>query len=75
MREHVFPQEDDEDPLDLILQFIPAVKRKPTQIKWDSRVFGLETSAVPVYITGQDIVDVFVGTNYLNISVLQLWSM
>ena len=66
--------EADNDALSMLLTILPRLKKKPVQIQWEHRVFGIESS-VGLYITMPDALEIIGGNSMLNISIIQLWAM
>ncbi|KAK7390244.1 hypothetical protein VNO78_25543 [Psophocarpus tetragonolobus] len=55
-----------------LLNVIPILQHNPLQVPWDVHVFGGH-SVVPVYITQTDVLEIFSGSMWLSILVIQLW--
>uniref|UniRef100_A0A151UI86 DUF8039 domain-containing protein n=1 Tax=Cajanus cajan TaxID=3821 RepID=A0A151UI86_CAJCA len=49
--------------------------KRPIQLQWDIRVFGVDSSDVPLYISLPDALEIVGGNSMLNISIIQLWAM
>nr|KYP59289.1 hypothetical protein KK1_014721 [Cajanus cajan] len=63
------------DPISKLLIILPRLKKKPIQLQWDIRVFGVDSSDVPLYISLPDALEIVGGNSMLNISIIQLWAM
>nr|KYP38566.1 hypothetical protein KK1_040175 [Cajanus cajan] len=44
-------------------------------LNWNIRVFGVDSSNVPLYISLPDALEIVGGNSILNISIIQLWAM
>nr|KYP74752.1 hypothetical protein KK1_007443 [Cajanus cajan] len=79
MRELVIDDADiaeaEDDPIFRLLTILPRLKRKPIQLQWDIRVFGVDSSNVPLYISLADALKIVGKNSMLNISIIQLWAM
>jgi len=42
---------------------------------WDHTVFGVNNGGMPLYIYMHDIMEIAMGSQILNITVIQLWMM
>nr|KYP55860.1 hypothetical protein KK1_002085 [Cajanus cajan] len=67
--------EAENDPISRLLTILPRLKKKPIQLQWDIRVFGVDSSDVPLYISLLDALEIVGGNSMLNISIIQLWAM
>nr|KYP44665.1 60S ribosomal protein L5 [Cajanus cajan] len=67
--------EAEDDPISKLLIKLPRLKKHPIQLQWDIRVFGVDSSDVPLYISLPDALEIVGGNSMLNISVIQLWAM
>jgi len=47
----------------------------PCPISWDDRVFGVNNGGMPLYIYMNDIMEIAMGSQMLNITIIQLWIM
>nr|KYP73806.1 hypothetical protein KK1_006462 [Cajanus cajan] len=71
----VFEGGSTDDPISRLLTILPQLKKKPIQLQWDIRVFGVDSSNVPLYISLPDALEIIEGNSMLNISIIQLWAM
>uniref|UniRef100_A0A151UEC9 Uncharacterized protein n=1 Tax=Cajanus cajan TaxID=3821 RepID=A0A151UEC9_CAJCA len=65
----------EDDPISRLLTILPRLKKKPIQLQWDIRVFGVENSNCPLYISLPNALEIVGGKFMLNISIIQLWAM
>nr|KYP35312.1 hypothetical protein KK1_043655 [Cajanus cajan] len=49
--------------------------KRPIQLQWDIRVFGVDSSDVPLYLSLPDALEIVGGNSMLNIYIIQLWAM
>ena len=80
MRPHAIPEaeesaEAEDDAITRLLTRLSRLRRNPVQIQWDTRVFGISSTDVPLYISFPDALEIVGGTTMLNISIIQLWAM
>jgi len=47
----------------------------PCPIWWDHIVFGVNNGGMPLYVYMNDIIEIAMGSQMLNITVIQLWMM
>nr|KYP37075.1 hypothetical protein KK1_041756 [Cajanus cajan] len=67
--------EAEDDPISRLLTILSRLKKKPIQLQWDIRFFGVDSSDVPLYISLPDVLEIVGGNSMLNISIIQLWAM
>ncbi|KAL2347405.1 hypothetical protein Fmac_001405 [Flemingia macrophylla] len=67
--------EAEDDAISRLLSILPRLRRQPVQIQWDTRVFGVSSPDVPLYISLPDALEIVGGSTMLNISIIQLWAM
>ncbi|KAL2330610.1 hypothetical protein Fmac_015351 [Flemingia macrophylla] len=67
--------EAEDDAISRLLSILPRLRRQPVQIQWDTRVFGVSSADVPLYISLPDALEIVGGSTMLNISIIQLWAM
>nr|KYP39118.1 hypothetical protein KK1_039603 [Cajanus cajan] len=73
--DHANIAEAEDDPISRLLTILPRLKKKPIQLQWDIRVFGVDSSDVPLYISLPDALEIVGGNSMLNISIIQLWAI
>nr|KYP42246.1 hypothetical protein KK1_036335 [Cajanus cajan] len=66
--------ETEDDPISTLLTILPRLRKRPIQLQWDIRVFGVDSSDVPLYIFLPDALEIVGGNSMLNISIIQLWA-
>nr|KYP39204.1 hypothetical protein KK1_039502 [Cajanus cajan] len=67
--------EAEDDLISRLLTILPRLKKKSIQLQWDIRVFGVDSSNVPLYISLPNTLDIVGGNSMLNIYIIQLWAM
>uniref|UniRef100_A0A151UGA1 Uncharacterized protein n=1 Tax=Cajanus cajan TaxID=3821 RepID=A0A151UGA1_CAJCA len=73
--DHANIAEAEDDPISKLLIILPRLKKKPIQLQWEIRVFGVDSYDDPLYISLPDALDIVGGNSMLNISIIQLWAM
>ncbi|KOM58612.1 hypothetical protein LR48_Vigan11g164600 [Vigna angularis] len=64
----------EDDPLSSLHVLVDILDDKPLEVEYDANVFGTG-SEVPIYLNSQDVRELASGTQELNISIIQLWTM
>ncbi|XP_052723712.1 uncharacterized protein LOC128193682 [Vigna angularis] len=64
----------EDDPLSSLHLLADILDDKPLEVEYDANVFG-HGSEVPIYLNSQDVRELASGTQELNISIIQLWTM
>ncbi|XP_052735882.1 uncharacterized protein LOC128197682 [Vigna angularis] len=64
----------EDDPLSSLHLLADILDDKPLEVEYDANVFGTG-SEVPIYLNSQDVRELASGTQELNISIIQLWTM
>ncbi|KOM26302.1 hypothetical protein LR48_Vigan252s001400 [Vigna angularis] len=64
----------EDDPLSSLHLLADILDDKPLEVEYDANVFGTG-SKVPIYLNSQDVCELASGTQELNISIIQLWTM
>ncbi|KOM47632.1 hypothetical protein LR48_Vigan07g133600 [Vigna angularis] len=64
----------EDDPLSSLHLLSNILNDKPLEVEYDANVFGTG-SEVPIYLNSQDVRELASGTQELNISIIQLWTM
>ena len=67
--------EAEDDAISRLLSILTRLRRQPVQIHWDTRVFGISSAEVPLYISFPDALEIVGGNTMLNISIIQVWAM
>ncbi|KOM39931.1 hypothetical protein LR48_Vigan04g012900 [Vigna angularis] len=64
----------EDDPLSSLHLLADILDDNPLEVEYDANVFGTG-SEVPIYLNSQDVRELASGTQELNISIIQLWTM
>ena len=64
-----------DDPIESLRSLVLKSGSQPIPIDMKPSLFGRETVEMPLYIHPADLMEIYTGTNELNISVIQLWCM
>nr|KYP37023.1 hypothetical protein KK1_041806 [Cajanus cajan] len=79
MREPVIHDVDiveaEDDPISRLLTILPRLKKKPIQLQWDIKVFGVDSSNCSLFISLSDALEIVGGNSMLNISIIQWWAI
>ena len=50
--------EAEDDAITRLLSILPRLRRNPVQIQWDTRVFDISSTDVPLYISFPDALEI-----------------
>ena len=64
-----------DDPIESLRSLVLKSGSQPIPVHMEPSLFGRETVKMPLYIHLADLMEIYTGTNELNISVIQLWCM
>jgi len=63
------------NPIQELFRLSHIMYDSPCAIWWDHTVFGVNNGGMPLYIYMHDIMEMAMGSQMLNITVIQLWMM
>jgi len=69
---------NEESTNDLLCQLIRTlydIYKKPVELLWDGKKFGLPNTNASFFLTYSDVNEIILGDKCLNIAILQLWMM
>ena len=64
-----------DDPIESLRSLVLKSGSQPIPVHMEPSLFGREKVDMPLYIHPADLMEIYNGTNELNISVIQLWCM
>ncbi|KAH1227901.1 hypothetical protein GmHk_10G028023 [Glycine max] len=64
-----------QDPLRELIKCLVDIYDNPVQFEWDSSKFGIPNVDSKLLLTYADVNEITIGDKWLNIAILQLWTM